>query len=81
MSMMIHGVASIDTRKMRAVRLHRGFSQEALAQMAGTTQTTICRIEGGRRKRVRTLTKKAIEAALGVDLSMPTGRPIAEALM
>jgi len=49
--------------------------------MAGTTQTTICRIEGGRRKRVRTLTKKAIEAALGVDLSMPTGHPIAEALM
>jgi len=81
MSMMIHGVAGIDTRKMRAVRLHRGFSQEALAQMAGTTQTTICRIEGGRRKRVRTLTKKAIEAALGVDLSMPTGHPIAEALM
>lgn len=72
--MMIHGVAGIDPEKMRAVRLYRGFTQEALAHMAGTTQATICKIEGGRRKRVRALTKKAIESALAADLSLEDKR-------
>ena len=51
---------------IRQRRLEMGISQETLAEMAGTSQTTIDKIENGRSARSRFL--PAVCSALGIDL-------------
>jgi transcriptional regulator with XRE-family HTH domain len=70
----IHAKVKIDATRLRAVRVEREFTQRSLAKQAGMPFTTVNRIEGEVYRSVEIITKRALEAVLGVDLT-PSHRP------
>jgi transcriptional regulator with XRE-family HTH domain len=70
----IHAKVRIDATRLRAVRIERELTQRSLAKQAGMPFTTVNRIEGEVYRSVEIITKRALEAVLGVDLT-PLRRP------
>lgn len=65
--------------RVRRLREARGWSQDDLAERAGTTQAQVSRIEAGRHPNARTDTLWGLADALGVSLDMLVGRDAASA--
>jgi DNA-binding XRE family transcriptional regulator len=58
-------LTAIDGQRLRRLRRQHGLSQEALADQAGISLTTLARLERQRRSPCRTWTLGALAAALG----------------
>ena len=58
-------LTAIDGQQLRRVRRQYGLSQEALADRAGISLTTLARLERQRRSPCRTWTLGALAVALG----------------
>jgi transcriptional regulator with XRE-family HTH domain len=69
MAYRIHAKVKIDATRLRAVRIEREFTQQSLAKQAGMPFTTVNRIESEVYRSVEIITKRALEAVLGVDLT------------
>jgi transcriptional regulator with XRE-family HTH domain len=69
MSYRIHAKVKIDATRLRAVRIERELTQQSLAKQAGMPFTTVNRIESEVYRSVEIITKRALEAVLGVDLT------------
>ncbi len=69
MAYRIHAKVKIDATRLRAVRLERELTQQSLAKQAGMPFTTVDRIESEVYRSVEIITKRALEAVLGVDLT------------
>jgi|GEM_PF-4469925 DNA-binding XRE family transcriptional regulator len=74
MAYRIHSKVKIDATRLRAVRIERELTQQSLAKQAGMPFTTVNRIESEVYRSVELITKRALEAVLGVDLT-PSRRP------
>jgi DNA-binding XRE family transcriptional regulator len=74
MASRIHAKVQIDAARLRAVRIERELTQQSLAKQAGMPCTTVNRIESEVYRSVEIITKRALEAVLGVDLT-PSRRP------
>ena len=74
MAYRIHSKVKIDATRLRAVRIERELTQQSLAKQAGMPFTTVNRIESEVYRSVEIITKRALEAVLGVDLT-PSRRP------
>jgi DNA-binding XRE family transcriptional regulator len=74
MAYRIHSKVRIDATRLRAVRIERELTQQSLAKQAGMPFTTVNRIESEVYRSVELITKRALEAVLGVDLT-PSRRP------
>jgi transcriptional regulator with XRE-family HTH domain len=59
---------------LRRLRKERGLTQEALAERAGVSVSTVARLERGRRRGERTSTLMTLANALDAELSDLTGR-------
>ncbi len=70
----IHAKVKIDATRLQAVRIERELTQRSLAKQAGMPFTTVNRIESDVYRSVEIITKRALEAVLGVDLT-PSRRP------
>jgi transcriptional regulator with XRE-family HTH domain len=55
-------------RRLRAARLRRGWSREALAFRSGMSWSAIAQVEAGRRRNLRPSTLSALAGALGVTI-------------
>jgi len=69
MAYRIHAKVKIDATLLRAVRIERELTQQSLAKQAGMPFTTVNRIESEVYRSVEIITKRALEAVLGVDLT------------
>jgi transcriptional regulator with XRE-family HTH domain len=69
MAYRIHSKVKIDATRLRAVRIERELTQQSLAKQAGMPFTTVNRIESEVYRSVEIITKRALEAVLGVDLT------------
>ena len=69
MAYRIHAKVKIDATRLRAVRIERKLTQQSLAKQAGMPFTTVNRIESEVYRSVEIITKRALEAVLGVDLT------------
>jgi transcriptional regulator with XRE-family HTH domain len=69
MAYRIHAKVKIDATRLRAVRIERELTQQSLAKQAGMPFTTVNRIESEVYRSVEIITKRALEAVLGVDLT------------
>jgi DNA-binding XRE family transcriptional regulator len=58
-------LTAIDGQRLRRLRRQHGLSQEALADQAGISLTTLARLERQRRSPCRTWTLGALAVALG----------------
>jgi transcriptional regulator with XRE-family HTH domain len=65
----IHSKVRIDATRLRAVRMEQQLTQQSLAKQAGMPFTTVNRIESEVYRSVEIITKRALEAVLGVDLT------------
>jgi transcriptional regulator with XRE-family HTH domain len=69
MAYRIHAKVKIDATRLRAIRIERELTQQSLAKQAGMPFTTVNRIESEVYRSVEIITKRALEAVLGVDLT------------
>jgi transcriptional regulator with XRE-family HTH domain len=65
------------SERLRAARIRRGLTREALASRTGVSVAAIVQIENGRRQDVRLSTLSALAAGLGVSIDYLGGRAAA----
>ena len=65
----------INTRKLRELRLARGWTQEELGKISGVQRATISKIETGARSNIRSTTLTNLAKALGVPADELLLRP------